>query len=94
MCIRDSKYSGYLKRQETQAAKLLTMDTVSLPSDLDYEVINGLSREVVEKLSKQRPRSVGHASRISGVTPAAVTILMTHLDVRRRKHSQGKQSQL
>ncbi len=88
------KYSGYLKRQETQAAKLLTMDTVSLPSDLDYEVINGLSREVVEKLSKQRPRSVGHASRISGVTPAAVTILMTHLDVRRRKHSQGKQSQL
>ena len=76
------KYEGYLKRQETQAKRILKMDGVRLPSDVNYSAIAGLSKEVVEKLTAQKPRSVGHASRISGVTPAAVNQLVTYLDMR------------
>jgi tRNA uridine 5-carboxymethylaminomethyl modification enzyme len=78
-------YEGYLRRQEVDAARLQRADAVRLPEDLDYGTIPGLSREVVEKLSALRPRSVGQASRVSGVTPAAVSILMTHVALTRRR---------
>jgi tRNA uridine 5-carboxymethylaminomethyl modification enzyme len=79
-------YEGYLRRQEADAAKLARADSVLVPSALDYRDIPGLSNEAVEKLEAIRPRSVGQASRISGVTPAAVAILMTHIGlVERRK---------
>lgn len=78
-------YEGYLKRQEADAAKLQRVDGVVLPTDLDYRIIPGLSNEVVEKLESIRPRSVGQASRISGVTPAAVAILLTHLNLEARR---------
>jgi tRNA uridine 5-carboxymethylaminomethyl modification enzyme len=86
------KYEGYLARQETEARRLGRFEAVALPADLDYRAIAGLSREEVEKLSAQRPRSIGQASRISGVTPAALTLLMTHLDLarRRRVHEQER----
>ena len=58
-----------------------------LPPDLDYRAISGLSNEAVEKLTAHRPRSLGQAARISGVTPAAVTLLMTHLDLARRRRA-------
>jgi tRNA uridine 5-carboxymethylaminomethyl modification enzyme len=80
-------YEGYLRRQEVDAARLAHADAVHLPAELDYAVIAGLSREVVEKLSALRPRSVGQASRVSGVTPAAVSILMTHLALTRRRQA-------
>nr|HEX4312596.1 tRNA uridine-5-carboxymethylaminomethyl(34) synthesis enzyme MnmG [Kofleriaceae bacterium] len=76
-------YSGYLRRQEADAAKLQRADGVALPDALDYAVIPGLSREAVEKLEQIRPRSIGQASRISGVTPAAVNILLTYIAVRK-----------
>ncbi len=79
------KYEGYLRRQEADAARLARADDVHLPDDLDYAVVPGLSREVIEKLSQARPRSLGQASRISGVTPAAVSILMVHVTARRRR---------
>jgi tRNA uridine 5-carboxymethylaminomethyl modification enzyme len=79
-------YEGYLRRQEVDAAKLQRADGVLVPAALDYRGIPGLSNEVVEKLEAIRPRSVGQASRISGVTPAAVAILLTHIGlVERRK---------
>jgi tRNA uridine 5-carboxymethylaminomethyl modification enzyme len=83
----EAKYAGYLDRQEQDAARLARFEDVRLPQDLDYAGIRGLSREVVEKLSQARPRSLGQAARISGVTPAAVTILMTHLDLTRKRQA-------
>jgi tRNA uridine 5-carboxymethylaminomethyl modification enzyme len=79
------KYSGYLARQQQDAARLSRLEAVTLPGDLDYGGISGLSGEVVEKLSRQRPRSLGQASRISGITPAAVSLLYTHLNLLRRR---------
>ena len=82
------KYDGYLKRQEADAARMSRSDAMAVPDDLDYAVIPGLSREVVEKLQAIRPRSVGQASRISGITPAAVAILMTHIGLSQRRRAE------
>ena len=82
------KYDGYLKRQEADAARMSRSDSMAVPDDLDYAVIPGLSREVVEKLQAIRPRSVGQASRISGITPAAVAILMTHIGLSQRRRAE------
>ena len=73
------KYEGYVARQCEEAARLRALDELALPATLDYERLAGLSREVKEKLGRVRPRSIGQASRIAGVTPAAVSILMVHL---------------
>jgi tRNA uridine 5-carboxymethylaminomethyl modification enzyme len=81
------KYEGYLRRQETDARRVAGADAVALPADLDYAGIAGLSREVVEKLDRIRPRSIGQASRISGVTPAAVAILLTHIGLTARRRA-------
>ena len=78
-------YEGYLRRQEADAGKLARADHVRVPEGLDYRSIPGLSNEVVEKLEAIRPRSVGQASRISGVTPAAIAILMTHIGILQRR---------
>ncbi len=80
-------YSGYLHRQEAEAGKLARADSVRVPDDLDFGQIPGLSREVVEKLTLIRPRSVGQASRISGVTPAAIAILLTHIGISERRRA-------
>jgi tRNA uridine 5-carboxymethylaminomethyl modification enzyme len=73
------KYEGYVARQSEEAAQLRALDELALPPTLDYERLVGLSHEVKEKLGRVRPRSIGQASRIAGVTPAAVSILMVHL---------------
>jgi tRNA uridine 5-carboxymethylaminomethyl modification enzyme len=78
------QYAGYLRRQESEAARVAKADAVVLPAELEYRVIPGLSREVIEKLEAIRPRSVGQASRISGITPAAVAILLTYVSTVRR----------
>jgi len=80
-------YAGYLRRQEAEAHKLQKADAVRVPDELDYRTIPGLSREVVEKLEAVRPRSVGQASRISGITPAAVSILITHIGLHQRRRA-------
>ena len=77
-------YEGYLKRQEVDAARVARADTVRIPDELDFRRIPGLSNEVIEKLEAIRPRSIGQASRISGVTPAAIAILLTHIGLLRR----------
>jgi tRNA uridine 5-carboxymethylaminomethyl modification enzyme len=81
-------YAGYLHRQEADAHKLARADAVRVPVDLDFRAIPGLSNEAVEKLEAIRPRSVGQASRISGVTPAAIAILLTYIGVAERRRAE------
>lgn len=77
------KYQGYVQRQLEGVNRFQKMEQVRLPEDLDYSVISGLSREVREKLIRVRPRSLGQASRISGITPAALSLLAVHLKKRK-----------
>ncbi|MBX9704318.1 MAG: FAD-dependent oxidoreductase, partial [Silvanigrellaceae bacterium] len=81
-CVEiESKYEGYIRREETQSEKLKHLDNVWIPSRIDYHQISGLSKEVVEKLKKHSPSTLGQASRISGITPAAVTLL--HISIQK-----------
>jgi tRNA uridine 5-carboxymethylaminomethyl modification enzyme len=73
------KYDGYIKRQTEQIERFKRLEEVSFPEDFDFSSVIGLSAEVAEKLIKIRPLSLGQASRISGVTPAAISILMVNL---------------
>jgi tRNA uridine 5-carboxymethylaminomethyl modification enzyme len=84
------KYQGYLKQQDREIEKLRRAESRLLPEDLDYAGMSGLSREIVEKLSKARPRSVAQASRIPGVTPASISILVFHLDLRRAQNERNE----
>ena len=77
------KYSGYIRRQEEGVNRVRHMEEALIPSEIDYTDIQGLSNEVKEKLLTLRPRSLGQASRIPGVTPAAVSLLAIHLKRKR-----------
>ena len=70
------KYEGYIERQRREAAQFQKLEKTLIPDDIDYPVIAGLSRELTERLSELRPKSLGQASRVSGMTPAAITALM------------------
>lgn len=78
------KYAGYLEKQDIQVERFKRMEEKVLPEDLDYDSINGLRVEARQKLSEIRPHSVGQASRISGVSPADISVLLVHLEQRRR----------
>ncbi len=78
------KYDGYIKRQMEQIERFKKLEEVNFPEDFDFRSVIGLSAEVMEKLAKIRPVSLGQASRISGVTPAAISILMVNL--KKQKH--------
>ncbi|MEN8136769.1 MAG: tRNA uridine-5-carboxymethylaminomethyl(34) synthesis enzyme MnmG [Thermodesulfobacteriota bacterium] len=73
------KYEGYIKRQQEQVERFRKFEAITLPEDLDFAAIPGLSAEVTEKLTKIKPLNLGRASRISGVTPAAISILQVQL---------------
>ncbi|MBU2551875.1 MAG: tRNA uridine-5-carboxymethylaminomethyl(34) synthesis enzyme MnmG [Proteobacteria bacterium] len=73
------KYEGYLARQAEQVARFKRLENLRLPDDIEYKGLPGLSREVQEKLSRIRPASLGQASRISGITPAAIAVLQVLL---------------
>jgi tRNA uridine 5-carboxymethylaminomethyl modification enzyme len=73
------KYAGYIERQSEEVEKQLRNENTLLPLDLDYRDVNGLSNEVVAKLNTAKPQTIGQASRISGITPAAISILLVHL---------------
>ncbi|MGR8978656.1 MAG: tRNA uridine-5-carboxymethylaminomethyl(34) synthesis enzyme MnmG [Gammaproteobacteria bacterium] len=74
-----AKYAGYIVRQQTEIDKVLRYDHLRLPDSLDYKGVPGLSNEVCEKLKMQRPETLGQASRIPGVTPAAISLLLVYL---------------
>lgn len=73
------KYQGYIDRQNEEIDSRRDIETLKLPEDIDYSKVKGLSAEVQQKLNRHKPEIVGQASRISGVTPAAVALLMVHL---------------
>ena len=73
------KYAGYINRQQNEVNRLQRNENTTLPADLDYKNVRGLSNEVREKLQNAKPLSLGQAARISGVTPAAVSLLLVHL---------------
>jgi tRNA uridine 5-carboxymethylaminomethyl modification enzyme len=86
------KYAGYVERQAEMVKRFQKVESVKLPEDFDYSQISGLSREVREKLARVRPRSLGQASRISGITPAAISLLSIFLarnHTNRRKATAG-----
>jgi tRNA uridine 5-carboxymethylaminomethyl modification enzyme len=84
----DAKYAVYLSRQTADVESYRRDESVVLPEDIDYATLPGLSNEVRNKLQMHKPRTVGHAGRLDGITPAALTLLVAHLR-RRRKTNRG-----
>ncbi|CAM5256156.1 tRNA uridine 5-carboxymethylaminomethyl modification enzyme MnmG OS=Stutzerimonas stutzeri OX=316 GN=mnmG PE=3 SV=1 [Stutzerimonas stutzeri] len=82
-----TKYAGYIERQQEEIERLRASENLRLPADIDYASISGLSKEIQHKLAQARPETLGQASRIPGVTPAAVSLLMIHL----KKRGAGQQ---
>ena len=80
------KYEGYISRQQEEVERTQTQESLPIPHDLDFNAVVSLSIEVRQKLSAHRPETVGQASRISGVTPAAISLLLIHL----KRHQYGK----
>jgi tRNA uridine 5-carboxymethylaminomethyl modification enzyme len=74
-----AKYAGYIDRQNAEVARRHDLDTLALPRDLDYRSVRGLSVEAQQKLNQQKPETLGQATRISGITPAAISLLLVHL---------------
>ena len=75
----EAKYKGYLQRQEADIRAFRKDEALKIPMDLDYKKIGGLSNEVIIKLSKVRPETIGAASRVSGITPAAITAILGYV---------------
>ena len=81
------KYEGYVARQRVEISKHLNHETTLIPAGFEYSQVNGLSKEVQQKLTLQQPESIGQASRMSGVTPAAISLLLVHLKKRALKEA-------
>jgi tRNA uridine 5-carboxymethylaminomethyl modification enzyme len=81
----DARYAGYIERQRAEIEKHRKHQGTAIPEDLDYAVVRGLSNEVREKLARIRPADIGQAARISGVTPAAISLLLIHLKKKQRQ---------
>lgn len=74
-----AKYHGYIQRQQEEVSRQANYENTLLPQDIDYAVVKGLSNEVRQKLNQHKPETIGQASRISGITPAAISLLLVHL---------------
>ena len=74
-----AKYQGYIERQREEIARHEHYENLCLPADLDYRQVRGLSIEAQQKLNQHRPETLGQAARISGITPAAISVLLVHL---------------
>jgi tRNA uridine 5-carboxymethylaminomethyl modification enzyme len=74
-----AKYEGYIERQRAEVERSAALEARALPTELDYREVKGLSAEVQQKLNRHRPQTIGQAARISGVTPAAISLLLVHL---------------
>jgi tRNA uridine 5-carboxymethylaminomethyl modification enzyme len=80
------KYAGYIDRQHEEVTRHLAQEALPIPADLDYGDVRGLSTEVRQKLAAGRPETIGQASRMSGITPPAIALLLVHL---KRRGSAG-----
>lgn len=83
------KYAGYIKKQAAQVNKFEKMENMKIPPDIDYGKIRGLAVEAMQKLDKVRPVSIGQASRISGVNPADISVLLIYLEQNKRQQTTG-----
>ncbi len=83
-----AKYEGYIERQHAEVQRRESQEATLLPAALDYDAVRGLSNEVRQKLARQRPETIGQAARISGVTPAAISLLLVHLKRGTKRTSQ------
>lgn len=83
-----AKYEGYITKQRQEVERFMKLENKRLPDDIDYHAIKELSSEAAEKLDKVRPANIGQASRISGVSPADISVLMIALELKRRKEQQ------
>ncbi len=83
----ETKYAGYLDRQREEIARQRRHESAAIPDAFDFEVVRGLSTEVLQKLQRVRPQTVGQAQRIPGVTPAAISLLLVHLERARRERA-------
>jgi tRNA uridine 5-carboxymethylaminomethyl modification enzyme len=81
------KYAGYLDQQRRSIEKLRRAEGMSIPDWFDYQSVSGLSREMQEKLTRVRPQTVGQASRIPGVTPAALSLIHVYIGIQGRRRS-------
>ena len=81
----DAKYAVYLDRQNADVAAYRRDESFALPDDFDYSSLPGLSNEAKQKLQTHRPRTIGHASKIDGMTPAALTLLVAHVKRGRKR---------
>ena len=86
------KYEGYIKKQLADAERFSKLEKRLLPTDIDYKTITGLSTEAVQKLNLHKPYSIGAASRISGVSPADISVLLIYLDLKNRKKSEEEEA--
>ncbi|MCC6610459.1 MAG: tRNA uridine-5-carboxymethylaminomethyl(34) synthesis enzyme MnmG [Burkholderiales bacterium] len=86
-----AKYQGYIARQREEVTRRSELGATPLPPGLDYGTVRGLSVEVQQKLQQLRPETIGHASRISGITPAAISLLLVHLKRRKGRTPSSKQ---
>ncbi|MDA9901178.1 hypothetical protein N9D99_01540, partial [Gammaproteobacteria bacterium] len=84
------RYKGYIDRQNMEIEKTKSQENTQLPSDLDYSSMNGLSNELKQKLSQNKPRNVGRAARIPGMTPAAISLLLVYV----KKHGQSYRNKI
>lgn len=83
-----AKYEGYITKQRQEVERFMKLENKRLPDDIDYRAIKELSSEAAEKLDKVRPANIGQASRISGVSPADISVLMIELELKRRKEQE------
>jgi tRNA uridine 5-carboxymethylaminomethyl modification enzyme len=87
-----AKYQGYILRQRDEVMRHGAQEATPLPADLDYALVRGLSIEARQTLSRQRPETVGQAARVSGITPAAISLLLVHLRQRKKQDPQHKKT--
>jgi tRNA uridine 5-carboxymethylaminomethyl modification enzyme len=83
------KYAGYLDQQRKSIEKLKRAESLSIPAWFDYQAVSGLSREMQEKLMRVRPQTVGQASRIPGVTPAALSLIHVYIEIQGRRRNEA-----
>jgi len=83
----ETKYAGYLDRQREEIARQRRHEATAIPDAFDYAGVRGLSAEVLQKLQRVRPQTVGQAQRIPGMTPAAISLLLVHLERQRRERA-------
>ena len=90
--VTDFKYQGYLTNQENLVVRLAKATTRNIPPTIQYAAIPGLSNEMIERLNRVQPQTIGQAMRIPGITPAALSLLTIHVELASRRRTAGSEN--